>query len=233
MTQIEFEQQLACIQETHPGLSGCVSSEGFEISGVFVLNHSANNIPLYEEYSLKIIVPSSFPYEFPKVWETSDLIPKGFDHVYPDGHLCLAANCEIALLLDRDPSLNTFIEELVASYLYSASYYAKYRVYPFGERKHGNKGIKQAYAERYHSNSDDVLWSLLKYVAGIATYRGHIPCPCHSGKRLRECHGEFVLPDLCSPWYPLYRDEATLVLCDMLKRRRIQNGNSRTPKRGF
>ena len=233
MTQIEFEKQLACIQETHPGLLGCASSGGFEITGVFVLNHSANNIPLYEEYSLKIIVPSNFPYEFPKVWETSELIPKGFDHVYPDGHLCLAANCEIASLLDQTPSLYAFIEELVASYLYSAAYYAKYKVYPFGERKHGNRGIKEAYAERYHSNSDDTLWSLLGYVAGISTYRGHVSCPCLSGKRLRECHGKFILGDIRSPWYPLYRNDATLILGDMLKRRKINNGRLRTSKRGF
>ena len=231
MTQIEFEEQLACIQETHPGLSGCVSSEGFEIAGVFVLNHSANNGPLYEEYSIKIIIPPNFPYEFPKVWETSKLIPKGFDHMYPDGHLCLAANCEIASLLDKTPSLYVFIEELVASYLYSATYYARYKVYPFGERKHGNRGIKEAYAERYHCASDDILWSLLGFVAGITTYRGHIPCPCHSGKRLRECHGEYVLNDIRSPRYPLYRDETTLILYDMYKRRKSQNGDKNATKK--
>lgn len=233
MTQLEFKKQLSCIQETHSGLSGCVSSKGFEITGVFVLNHTANNIPLYEEYSLKIIVPSNFPYEFPKVWETSKLIPKGFDHVYPDGHLCLAANCEIASLLDKTPSLCVFIEELVASYLYSAAYYARYKVYPFGERKHGSRGIKEAYAERYHSNSDDTLWSLLGYVAGISTYRGHASCPCHSGKRLRECHGKLILGDICSPWYPLYRNDAILILDDILKRRRINNGRPHASKRGF
>ena len=233
MTELEFEQQLASIQETQPGLTGCVSPEGFQITGIFVLNHSANNTPLYEEYSLKIIVPLSFPGEFPKVWETSNLIPNGFNHVNPDGSLCLAANCDIASLLDTTPTLQVFIEELVASYLYSATYYAKYRVCPFGERKHGSKGIKEAYSERYRCNSDDILWTLLGYVAGITTYRGHIPCPCHSGKRLRECHGKFILDDIRSPRYPQYRNDATLILGDMLKRRKINNGRPRTSKRGF
>ena len=168
--------------------------------------------------------------EFPEVWETSGLIPKRFDHIYPDGHLCLAANCEIASLLDRDPTLCTFSEDLVTSYLYSASYYAKYRVYPFGERQHGTKGLREAYAERYHTDSDKTLWSLLGFVSGISAYRGHMPCPCRSGNRLRECHGELILHDLKSPRYPLYRNDATHILYDMYNERREKNGNKSTPE---
>ena len=230
MTRIEFEKQMNQIQVSQPGLSGCESPEGFQISGTFVLNHVANDVPLYEEYSLTIKIPRNFPIDFPEVWETSGIIPAGFDHVYPDKHLCLAANCEIASLLDRDPSLCTFIDELVASYLYSASYYAAYKVYPFGERKHGAKGLREAYSERYHAESDDTLWCLLGFVAGISTYRGHAPCPCRSGRRLRECHGEFILDDLRSQWYPLYRHEAIYALTDMNNERRKKNGNKSTPK---
>lgn len=230
MTRIEFEEQMNQIQISQPGLSGCESPEGFQISGTFVLNHVANDVPLYEEYSLTIKIPHNFPAGFPEVWETSGKIPDGFDHVYPDKHLCLAANCEIASLLDRDPSLCAFIEELVASYLYSASYYAEYKVYPFGERKHGAKGLREAYAERYHAGSDETLWFLLGFVAGISTYRGHAPCPCRSGRRLRECHGEFILDDLRSQRYLLYRHEAIYVLTDMHNERRKKNGNKSTPE---
>lgn len=230
MTLIEFEEQMSRIQKSQPGLSGCKSPDGFEITGKFVLNHVANEIPLYEEYSLTIKVPSSFPVGFPEVWETSGQIPEGFDHVYPDKHLCLAANCEIASILDRDPSLCAFIEELVTSYLYSACYYAKYRVYPFGERRHGAKGLREAYAERYHATSDDTLWYLLGYVAGISRYRGHTACPCRSGRRLRECHGKVVLHDLKSSRYPLYRNEAIYILYDMCNERREKNGTKGSPE---
>lgn len=231
MTRIEFEDQMNCIQISQPGLSGCESPHGFQITGTFVLNHVANDIPLYEEYSLIIKIPSNFPIGFPEVWETSGLIPAGFDHVYPDKHLCLAANCEIASLLDRDPSLYTFINDFVTSYLYSASYYSKYRVYPFGERKHGTDGLREAYAERYHVDSDDTLWFLLRFVAGVSTYRGHALCPCRSGKRLRECHGEVILRDITSPRYLLYRNETFLVLYDMLNERRERNGNQSPAKK--
>lgn len=233
MTWIEFEEQLDRIRKTQPGLSGDVSPAGFLIKGTFVLNHFANDIPLYEEYSLIIKVPFNFPVEFPEVWETGGLIPEEVDHVYSDGHLCLAANCEIASLLDSAPSLCTFIEELVTSYLYSVTYYAKYKVYPFGERQHGTKGLKEAYAERYRARSDDTLWCLLGYVAGLSTYRGHTPCPCHSGKRLRECHGDVILRDIISPRYPLYRAETACVLYDMFNERRSKNDAKGSSKKRF
>lgn len=225
MTWLEFEAQMQQIQISQPGLSGCECSDGFQITGTFVLNHVANDIPLYEEYLITIKIPSNFPTGFPMVWETSGLIPEDFDHVNPDKQLCLAANCEIASLLDRDPSLSTFIEELVTSYLYSATYYAKYKVYPFGERQHGAKGLREAYAERYHADSDNTLWFLLGYVAGVSTYRGHNSCPCRSGRRLRECHGKAVLHDLRSQRYPLYRNEAIQILYDMYNEMREKNGN--------
>lgn len=172
MTQFEFEEQMQQIRISQPGLSGCASPDGFQIKGIFVLNHVANDVPLYEEYWITIKIPNDFPATFPMVWETSGLIPEGFDHIYPDKHLCLAANCEIASLLDRDPSLFTFIEELVTSYLYSATYYRKYKVYPFGERQHGTPGLKEAYAERYHANSDDTLCFFLGYISGVLPYGG-------------------------------------------------------------
>ena len=233
MTRLEFEAQMQQIQISQPGLSGCESSDGFQITGTFVLNHVANDVPLYEEYLITIKVPSDFPTGFPMVWETSGLISEEFDHVYPDKHLCLAANCEIASLLDRVPSLFTFIEELVTSYLYSATYYRKYKVYPFGERQHGTPGLKEAYAERYHADSDDTLCFFLGYVSGVLPYRGHASCPCHSGRRLRECHGEVILRDLQSPRYLLFRNEARHILYDILNERRNANGNNRSTKNRF
>ena len=230
MTRFEFEAQMQLIQMSQPGLSGCESSDGYQITGTFVLNHVANDVPLYEEYWITIRIPSDFPTGFPMVWETSGLIPEGFDHVYPDKHLCLAANCEIASLLDRAPSLLAFIEELVTSYLYSAAYYGKYNVYPFGERQHGTLGLREAYAERYHTNSDDTLCFFLGYVSGVLPYRGHLPCPCRSGNRLRECHGDVILHDLQSPRYALFRNEASQILYDILDERRRKSGNKGAPK---
>lgn len=230
MTQFEFEEQMQQIRISQPGLSGCASPDGFQIKGIFVLNHVANDVPLYEEYLLTIKIPANFPIGFPAVWESSGLIPEDFDHFYPDKHLCLAANCEIASLLDKDPSLLTFLEELVTSYLYSATYYRKYNIYPFGERQHGTKGLKEAYTERYHTTSDETLRFFLGYVSGVLPYRGHLLCPCHSGSRLRECHGEVILRDLQSPRYKLFRNEASHILYDILKERRQKNGNKSTPE---
>ena len=43
--------------------------------------------------------------------------------------------------------------------------------------------------------------------------------------------GKYILNDIRSPRYPLYRDETTLILYDMYKRRKSQNGNKSSTKK--
>ncbi|WP_155302948.1 SEC-C metal-binding domain-containing protein [Desulfosarcina widdelii] len=62
----------------------------------------------------------------------------------------------------------------------------------YGEYDHGFDGIIQSYKDLFESTSDIVVLKLLRILAE-GNYRGHLPCPCDSGQRLRNCHGLILL----------------------------------------
>ena len=58
---------------------------------------------------------------------------------------------------------------------------------PFGQWAHGAKGIFQFYRELLKTSDLRVMTTYLDYLAAKKV-KGHWPCPCRSGKKLRDCH---------------------------------------------
>ena len=84
---LEQAKQLVLLQ---PGLSITDTAEGLTISGTYLLNSSYNDIPLYDEYQVKIIVPWEFPTAIPSIWEVGGKVPREstFGHFLDNGELC-------------------------------------------------------------------------------------------------------------------------------------------------
>lgn len=227
----EQVQKVLC---AYPDLNKQEAENKFIIYGKFVLNNEYNGIPLYDEYSINVDVPFSFPNHLPRVRETSNALDKDYEHWYSNGDLCLGASCDLIDFVDHYPTLIKFFDGPLVSYFYSASYFKRYKRVPFGERSHGLPGIIEAYLERYKAKDIDELVAYLGYVAGICTYRGHAPCPCGSGRRLRSCHGGLVLQDVCSPKVYIYRSDAIEIIDwyikEKKKRRNVGIGQFCTTK---
>ena len=203
----------------YPQLSVNKTNNGYTICGPFILNHEYQGIYLYDKYEIKIEVSENYPYEIPCVWETSNNIPNDFGHWYSDNNaLCLGAACDLFDFIDEHPSLSDYVDGLLTSYFYSATFYKKYGSVPYGERSHNIKGIIEAYLERYQTTDEKLLLKLLKYISGIHKYRGHIPCPCGSGKKFRNCHGKQILKDIQSDRYPIHKSYALCIIKYYIKR---------------
>lgn len=153
-----------------------------------------NDIPIIDDYKIIISVNNLFPGDIPKVWEISKKIPHRFGHFFTDGTLCLGVRTEILQKLAGNPSLLYFVDTFVINYLYTASYWMKYGTMPFGERSH-RKGIYEFYKERLDVDTDKEVLLMLKAISNKNfRYRGHLLCPCMSGKTMRTCkHNEFLL----------------------------------------
>lgn len=144
-----------------------------------------------DEYAILMVVPNDYPKNLPRVWETENRIPLDF-HKYTNESLCLGAPLAIKKIFYEKPTLNGFVQNCLIPYLYSYSFYAKYGNMPFGELSHGTKGIYEYYRELFHLEEKRAILRLIKMLAGN-NYRGHLPCPCGSGKKLRSCHGPLLL----------------------------------------
>ena len=70
----------------------------------------------------------------------------------------------------------------------------------------------EQYYERYCVQDLNILIDLLLITGDLKPYRGHLRCPCNSGKRLRHCHGTAILKDLQSSMSSVYKSDARTII---------------------
>lgn len=182
----------------YPGLSYTKTADGYEVTGLLFFSASHNGVTIQDEYQLIIRVPLDYPKSLPMVFECGEKIPRDFEHVSHDDTLCLGIPMEIRKSMIEDSSLIGFVDRYLVSYLYSASYYRKYGVYPYGERAHGVAGIYEYYFELFQTENRTLVHKLLLIIYQDK-YRGHVPCVCGSEFKLRDCHGGTLFPLLVNP----------------------------------
>lgn len=162
------------------------------VTGPYALDATYDGIRLAEEFRLHVIVPADYPASLPRVKEVSGAIDSDYEHLYRNGTFCLGIQGELLLAQLEKPSLATFLDGPVRSYLYSYLFRERYGRYPFGDRAHGAAGILQYYEELFGETNPIRTIKLLEAVC-LDEYRGHLPCPCGSGFIARKCHGEEIL----------------------------------------
>lgn len=191
MSQKELIQsQFSELKSVYPGLSLIEKDHGvFMIQGMLDFSATYNELTIEDIFDIEIILSSGYPQDLPEIREVGGRIPKTF-HTFNDGTLCLGALLDLKMKFSVNPTLITFIQELVIPYLYSFCYKRIYKNMPYGELSHGGQGVLEFYCDLFNTKSESIAIDFLRILAN--KYRGHHPCPCGSGNKLRDCHGEFI-----------------------------------------
>lgn len=165
----------------------------YVIEGTYNLSSSYKEIYLYRKYNIMIKVPEIYPEKLPQVFDIDNIIPKEFEHFYTDGSLCLGSPMELYLSA-LEHEISEFLIKHIDSYLYSATYFIKYNCqFPYGERSHGLMGILEFWKEYLSTNDFGIIYNVMDYISKD-NYRGHNLCPCGSKEKVRNCHGNKILP---------------------------------------
>lgn len=182
--------EIRILLEKQPLLDIEETEDEYILNGLYKYCLEYNSNIMKGERQVKLCIMKNFPYSIPKLYVYD--CPNEMEHKYTDDSVCLATIGEILQFLIRNSSLIAFIDKFVDSFIFGLDWYEKYKTYPFGERKHGYEG-----AFDYYLNDLNLTWNqYVKMVIMIRDnkYRGHSKCFCGSGKKLRECHGDYVLP---------------------------------------
>lgn len=166
-------------------------SDKFILSGYIDVNRTSKGYTLCKKYQIEIIVPL-FSEKLPYVVDIGENIDKNYPHRYMDGRLCLETDTCIRIRFIDGFSLPLWISEYVEPYYFSYEYYNRYGEFPFGERGHGLEGILQTYEDLFEESDVHKIFILMESIVH-QQYRGHMLCPCGSGKKLRVCHGKTVM----------------------------------------
>lgn len=162
------------------------------LSGKIPIYRSACDFILQKQYDIGIVVPKA-ENALPTAIDKGNSIANSYPHKYTDGSLCLETDSCIRYRFIDGMNLVEWVDEFVEPYFFSYEFFCRFGKYPFGERPHGFEGLIHTYQELWLENDPIITCGLLRYAAEEA-YRGHAPCPCNSGKKLRQCHGPALLP---------------------------------------
>lgn len=164
----------------------------YSVNGILAFSASYTDITIEDNFEIFINIPKRYPSIPPSVKETGGRIPSEF-HVNPGiNTLCLGAPLEVKKNFFKNKTLIGFVDLLLIPFLYSYSYYEKKNRMPFGELRHGARGILDYYKELFQTNNTQVILNLLNLLISNS-YRKNSPCPCKSGKSIKECHADILI----------------------------------------
>lgn len=187
-----IRQQFKGLAQTYSGLQLFEDNPGrWVIRGMLSFSATFQDVTITDAFSILIVLPDDYPDSPPIVQETGGRIPADF-HQYPDRTLCLGAPVEVWRRFKANPCLLAFVETQVVEFLYGYTHLKKHGSLPFGELSHGCQGIREYYMDFFSTDDVQITLALLKLLAD-GKYRGHLICPCGTGRILRKCHGPILL----------------------------------------
>jgi len=142
-----------------------------------------------DRYTIEVQLARNHPAELPIVREIGGRIPHHSDrHVNADtGIACVLIPDERWRLWPVGESLLGYLTGPLHSFFLAQTMVEEGEPWPFGQWAHGPKGVFQFYRELLDTTELKVM---IAYLACLSAEnpKGHWPCPCQNGKRLRDCH---------------------------------------------
>jgi hypothetical protein len=208
--------EVKVLLEQQPLLMKSDTDGGLIISGKYKICNQFEDEVFEDYFSIEIFVPDGFPEDIPTIKTTDGKIRiynyKG--HVYENGQFCLDIDTAIAAYLQDNPSLLAFLTRYLDSYLFGFLFFRKHKKLPFGEHEHGILGLMDYYCELFDTDdSKTAFWMLACLFKD--NFKGHIQCPCQSGKRYRNCHRERINEIRSSRLYERYKGDYETIIAEL------------------
>lgn len=159
------------------------SNQEIILTGEILVNRTASSYTLYKTYHIEVHIPFESD-KLPYVFDIGNAIDSNYNHQYKDEPLCLETDFAIRIRFVDGLNLVSWMQEFVEPYFFSYEYYQRFGCFPFGERSHGIEGILQSFGDVFQETDNIKVCKILMFIYSDR-YRGHLPCPCGSGKNIR------------------------------------------------
>jgi hypothetical protein len=180
-----LEKLIAEIHEEFPTLHFYPEGDRVVLRGTFPVVYEGE---VLDRYAVEIELLADYPASIPVAREVGGRIPRTADyHISDKGDACLFIPDERWRVYPKGTSLTTFLNGPVRNFFIGQSLFRLTGEWPFGQRGHGAQGTREYYEELLGTADMAVVIGYLECLSRPAL-KGHWPCPCGSGKRLRECH---------------------------------------------
>ena len=167
------------------------TSTEIRLGGSFTMHKEYGGFQVNNTYLIEIVIPISST-ELPYVIDVGKHISPTYHHYYSNGKLCLETDAKILSDYVENFNIVHWMDKYVESYFYAYAYYMRFDEFPYGERSHGLEGVLEAYQELLNAKDVVETYEIMRYMYNNQ-YRGHFFCPCKSGKKIRNCHGPYMI----------------------------------------
>lgn len=167
------------------------------LSGEVKFHTEFNGISIKASYFLEINFEPKQGSIIPQVKEVRGEIKKISEelslpiidlHINQDDTICLCIYEKEKDYFSNNFSIKTFFEEILEPYLYWVSFYRQYKKPPWEGYAHFGLGYLELYAENGISIDELKKHISAEKLLVFRKCKGHHPCFCGSGKKLRDCH---------------------------------------------
>lgn len=142
---------------------------------------------MLDRYQVTIELPADYPRSLPVVREVGSRIPwKPEFHVNPDGAACVLLPDDRWRCFPEGAPFVRFLDGPVHDFFLGQSLVALGEGWPFGQWSHGAKGVYEYYQWLFETEDPSTIRRYLEVLAKL-NYKGHLPCPCGSGEKIRRC----------------------------------------------
>lgn len=173
----------------YPDLRLTIDGKAGNLVGSFPIVHEGIELDRFE---ITVRVPAEFPRELPVVCEVGGRIPHHVDwHTFKAGNLCVIVP-EEWFMNENYRSLIAFLDGPLRNYFINHALAEAGHVRPMGERRHGSRGLYDAYGEMVGTTDAIAIIRYLRFCAA-PKIKSHWKCPCGSGRRVEICHLAHVL----------------------------------------
>jgi hypothetical protein len=140
-----------------------------------------------DRYQVSIDVPVDYPRSLPIVREVGGRIPWKADfHVNSDGVACVLLPDDRWRCFPEGAPFVRFLEGPVHDFFLGQSLVALGEEWPFGQWSHGAEGVREYYQWLLQTEDLGTIVRFLQVLARL-NWKGHLDCPCGSGKKIRRC----------------------------------------------
>lgn len=141
-------------------------------------------------YRMELIFPRDYPAWVPDLFMREPGVPLvGDRHIEVTGRACLCLPHEIPRCLPDGIRLEPFLDVLVRPWLLGQVHFDLHGKWPYLARSHEADGIVEGLAELFGTTDLELVARFLPHLVKAKPTKGHVSCPCGSGRKLRDCHG--------------------------------------------
>jgi hypothetical protein len=174
---------------SYPDLCVVIDEGLVHVRGSYALVHEGEEL---DRFQIDITWPVT-ESEAPIFREVGGRIPRHEDrHVQTDGSACVGVPEEWLLRPKQDRTLIRYLQEPVRHFLIWQALVEKGEPSPWNGRSHGLQGLEESYSEMLGIGDSHAIPRYLELLI-LKKVKGHLDCPCGSGKHLRDCHRQQVL----------------------------------------